>query len=274
MYTHQLISGHARLVIKSTSQGATMTLEESLQDLIEYQRKVSRESRREYAKLRRMFQETDLKFKETDRKFQETDLKFKETDRKFQGAERKFQEAERIIQETDRIVQENALQLKETDRQLKETDRRINRVDGKLVNLWGRLVEAIVQPAALKLFNAWGVPVTMSMERLIIERPGYQKEIDILLVNGDSVVVVEVKTTLTTGDVKRFTAFLRRFHEYMPRYRDVHVLGAMACLHAIQSADRHAARQGLFILGLSGDGLMEIRNDAAFVPRCFDVDAS
>jgi hypothetical protein len=186
--------------------------------------------------------------------------------------DREMAEIRRQFKETDRQFRETDRQFKETDRQLKKTDLKINRVDGKLVNLWGRLVEAIVQPAALKLFKAWGVPVTMSMERIIIERPGYQKEIDILLVNGDSVVVVEVKTTLSSSDVKKFIAFLRQFHEYMPVYRDAHVLGALAYLHARKAADHHAAEQGLFIIGLTGDGLMEIRNDTAFVPRRFDMD--
>jgi hypothetical protein len=224
---------------------------------------MSQEHDRGMAELRLLLQElaaesrvTTLKMQETDRQMQETTLEMQETDRQ--------------MKETDRQMKETDRQMKETDRQMQETDRRINRVDGKLVNLWGRLVEAIVQPAALRLFNAWGVPVSISMERVIIERPGYQKEIDILLVNGDAVVVVEVKTTLTAGDVRNFAVFLKRFHEYMPVYRDKHVLGAVAYLHATQAADRHAAKQGLFIIGLTGDGLMEIRNDPAFQPRCFD----
>jgi hypothetical protein len=215
-----------------------MTLEENLQDLLNYQRRSARQSRREYAALRRMFQETDRRI------------------------------AERT-QETDRLI---TAMNQEAARLSRETDLKINRVDGKLVNLWGRLVEAIVQPSALKLFNAWGVPVTTSMERVIIKRPGYQKEIDILLVNGDAVVVVEVKTTLTCADGSAFTAFLRRFHDYMPAYRSAHVLGGLAYMHAVSEADRHAARQGLFIIGLTGEGLMEIRNDAGFQPRHFELE--
>ena len=58
----------------------------------------------------------------------------------------------------------------------------------------------------------------------------------------------------------------------MPVYRSAHVLGGLAYLHAVSEADRHAARQGLFIIGLTGDGLMEIRNDAGFQPRHFELE--
>ena len=70
------------------------------------------------------------------------------------------------------LTKEDILKMfEETDRRFRETDRRLDKrfaeTDKKLKELaslftgqWGKLIEALVRPAALKLFQERGVKVT------------------------------------------------------------------------------------------------------------------
>ena len=98
--------------------------------------------------------------------FKETDVKFKETQEEL---ERRF---------------------KETNLQLKETDQKLRRLEGLFGMQWGRLMEALVEPAALKLFQERGIDVHHIFPRAKSQMDGRTLELDLLLENGDEVVVV------------------------------------------------------------------------------------
>ncbi len=199
-----------------------------------------------------LFKETDAKFKETDAKFKETDVKFKETDVKFKETQG----------ELDR-------RFKETDVKFKETDQKINQLSGLFSSQWGKLLEALVQPAALRLFQERGIRVHYVYQRVKGQVEGHTLELDLLLENSDEVVVIEVKSTLKVSDVTDFLADLGRFLDFFPRYRSYRVYAGAAGLNIDEEADRFAYRQGLFVLGLSGEGVVQLKNDAAFSPRDF-----
>ena len=132
---------------------------------------------------------------------------------------------------------------------------------------WGRLLEALVEPGVVELFQTRGIAVNRSLERPRMRRGGEELEIDLLLVNGDALVVV--KSTLRVDDVRKFLEDLKRFPEFFPEYRGYRRFGAIAALGINESADRHAYRQGLFVLTLGREGLVTLRNDDAFRPLDF-----
>lgn len=173
-------------------------------------------------------------FKETDEKFKETDEKFKETDEKF-----------------------------------KETDRYLRRLEGLFGIQWGKMMEALVAPNALDLFRARGIDVHYIFPRVKVQHKGDTREFDLILENDDEVVVVEVKSTLRVEDVIDFLDDLAHFFDYFPRYQGCHVYGAVAGLDIVEEADRYAYKRGLFVLAVSGEGLVSIRNDERFQPRDF-----
>ena len=100
-----------------------------------------------------------------------------------------------------------------------------------------------------------------------MRRGGEELEIDLLLVNGDALVVV--KSTLRVDDVRKFLEDLKRFPEFFPEYRGYRRFGTVAALGINESADRYAYRQGLFVLTLGREGLVTLRNDDAFRPLDF-----
>ena len=81
---------------------------------------------------------------------------------------------------------------------------------------------------------------------------GKQWEIDIIGVNGDIVVIVEVKTTLSSDDTKHFIRrIVRRFYQLMPRYTGRKVYAGVAYVKTgSNEADviKHAEDSGLFVI--------------------------
>lgn len=177
--------------------------------------------------------------------FKETDAKFKETDARL---DQRFQE---------------------TDRQFKETDAKLRRLEGLFGNQWGRLMEALVQPNVLQLFQARGHDVRRLHQRSKAQRNGQQMEIDLILEDGAEVIVIEVKTVLTAEHVSDFLADLGQFLDFFPLYRGYHLYGVVAGLEVSADVARYAARRGLFVLRITGEGLVQLANDAAFQPRDF-----
>jgi len=201
------------------------------------------------AEMRATDQRLDQRFKETDRRL---DQRIAETDRRFEETR-----------------QEIATLANETQQEITALAKQIRATEGLLTGQWGRLLEALVKPGVAELFQARGVPVNRSQERLRVRQGGEEMEIDLLLVNGDALVVVEVKSTLQVEDVRKLLDDLKRFPDFIPEYRSYRRFGAVAALSINESADRYAYRRGLFVLTLGREGLVTLRNDATFRPQDF-----
>ena len=93
-------------------------------------------------------------------------------------------------------------------------------------------------------------------------------EFDILAVNGEEVVVVEVKTTLNVDDVDYFVERLQDFPELMPEFADRRIYGAVAYLKADGSVIVHSGRQGLYVIRATGSSA-SITNAEGFAARAF-----
>jgi hypothetical protein len=179
-------------------------------------------------------------------------------------AEPTWQEA---VAEVWQLFKETDAKFKETDAKFKETDKKINQLSGLFSSQWGKLMEAVVEPGALRLFGERGIQVNHIFPRAKSQLNGRSMEIDLLLENTDVVIVVEVKSTLKVSDVKDFLEDLAQFFDFFPRYRSYRVYAGVAGLNIEEEADRYAYRQGLFVLGLSGEGVVQLKNDPSFQPK-------
>lgn len=171
--------------------------------------------------------------KETDRKFQDTDRKFQDTDRKFQ----------------------------DTDRKIKEVTTSI----GKLGNRLGDFIEDAVRPSAVRLFRERGIDIHEVQQNISVQRGEEGIEIDLLVVNDHDVIAIECKSNLKQDDVKEHLERLAKLKRLLPRYAEARVMGAVAAMVIPDNVAQYAYRQGLFVIGQSGEHL-EIRNDARFTP--------
>ncbi len=200
----------------------------------------------------------------------------KETERRFQEAEHRFQETERLLKEqsleTERLLREQALEtehlLKATERLLKEEARHLNQQIGKLDNRLGEFVEWQVRPAVLRLFQARGIAVNQLYGELILQDGNETIEIDLLVVNSDTAILVEVKSKLFQADVNDHLERIAKFKQLAHQYQSTKILGAVAGMVVPPDVARYAYRQGLFVLAQSGDGVV-ILNDDKFQPKAW-----
>jgi len=195
-----------------------------------------------------ILKELAISQKETDRKFQETDRKFQETDRKFQETDRQFKETDRKFQETDR-------QFKETDRKL-----------GKLGNRLGDFVEDAVKPAAVRLFKECGINIHIVMQNVSAKLNNEGLEIDLLVSNDTDIIAIECKSNLKISDITEHQERLHKIKRLMPKYANYRIMGAVAAMIIDDEVAKYASRQGLYVIGQSGDHMM-LRNSADFKPK-------
>ena len=185
-----------------------------------------------------------------------------------QETDRRTQENDRRMQETDRRTQENDRQMQETDRQMQETDLRLRKRDELFNGQWGKLMESLVEGDLVKLLQQRGIAVGHTMTNAKKDYGERRWEFDILAVNGEEVVVVEVKTTLKVDDVDYFVERLQDFPELMPEFADRLIYGALAYLKTDGSVTVHAGRQGLYVIRATGSSA-SITNAEGFAPRAF-----
>ena len=184
-----------------------------------------------------------------------------ETDRRTQENDRRMRRPTAGLQETDR-------QMQETDRQMQETDLRLRKRDELFNGQWGKLMESLVEGDLVKLLQQRGIAVGHTMTNAKKDYGQRRWEFDILAVNGEEVVVVEVKTTLKVDDVDYFVERLQDFPELMPEFADRLIYGALAYLKTDGSVTVHAGRQGLYVIRATGSSA-SITNAEGFAPRAF-----
>ena len=172
------------------------------------------------------------------------------------------------LQEVRDILRELSLSQQETDRHMQQTDRRMRKLDDLFNGQWGKLMEALVEGDLIKLLKQRGIAVDYTMSNAKKDYGERRWEIDILAINGDEVVVVEVKTTLKVHHVDHLLDVLRDFPDLMSAYADKRIYGAVAYLKADESSATYAERQGLYVIRATGSSA-SITNPPDFRPRTF-----
>ena len=175
---------------------------------------------------------------------------------------------EKSAAEADRRQKKAERQMEELREQMKDTDRRLKKTDELFNSQWGKLLESLVEGDLVALLNARGIEVESTHPRVSGRRNGEHYEFDILAINGEEVVVVEVKTTLRSEDVTHFLGKLARFTEYEPVWKGKKIFGAVAYLKSDAFVQAYAEHQGLFVIRATGSSA-SIINRTDFRPRVF-----
>ena len=164
-------------------------------------------------------------------------------------------------QETDR-------KIKDTDRKIKDTDRYLKELDDIFNLEWDRLVGCLRKDGNLiKLLKQKGIEV----ESIFGSTNHYGEEkwwFDMTAVARKEIVVVDIKTTLGTEDVKCFLKRLSKVKQYLHMYKDRAPYGAVAYFRKNDGADLYAEKQGLFVIRATGNSA-SITNQENFKPKAF-----
>ena len=153
--------------------------------------------------------------------------------------------------------------LRELAKSQKETDRSLKELKELFTGQWGKLIETLVEGDLIKLLKEKNIKVERTHQNI-----KGKFEVDILAVNGEEIVVVEVKTTLRLKDVNYFIEKLEKFKTAFPEYKDKKIYGAVAYLKSNEGSDKNSEKKGLFVIRATG-GSASISNAPNFKPRKF-----
>jgi hypothetical protein len=144
----------------------------------------------------------------------------------------------------------------------------------KLGDSLGRFAEGLVAPCVKRELPRFDIEIHGIRPRAEEHIDGETMEVDVVGVGQrrgrDVVVVVEVKTHLRAADVTRWVKQLGRFRDFFREYRAYDLVAGVAGMQIEEGAERHAEREGLFVLGPSGE-VVEVRNSDRFRPKVFSA---
>lgn len=107
-----------------------------------------------------------------------------------QATEQSFAEIRQLFRETDTLLRE---QIRATDarldRRFQDSLQQIRALEALFTSQWGKFVEALVQPAVLRLFQEWGIAVHYVNRRVRSAYEGSNIEVDLILENDNDVIV-------------------------------------------------------------------------------------
>ena len=181
----------------------------------------------------------------------------------FRQAAEQTKEIKRMFQETDRKFQETDRKMQETAEQMKRTDKKISELGSRV----GEIVENMVGGDIVRQFQALDIAIKSHCRYKTFGTRGTSEsgEIDVLLENGDLVVLIEVKTRLTHDDVRDHIERMKKYRCYGNDKR--RILGAVAAAVVSDDVITFAHKQGLYVIVQSGEAVEIIAQPEGFVAK-------
>jgi len=162
----------------------------------------------------------------------------------YEGVWEMFRETDRRFQETDRRFQETARQMKATDKKISALGSRI-----------GKIIENMVAGNIVKMFQAYNYDIVQCGRNVKYEykKLGIRGEIDLFLEDGEVAILIEVKTTLETADVRKHIRQLEEYRRCADARGDKRrFVGAVAGAVVEGEARDFAHENGMYVIVQSG----------------------
>jgi hypothetical protein len=190
----------------------------------------------------------------------ETDRLMKENNRLLTE---KQSETERLMQETERLMKENALFLKEqraeTERFLKERFAETDRIVKDLAKEVGGMSNNNGLIAEEYFFNAFQRGEQNffgeKFDRIMKNKSGVEieDEYDILLINGQSAGIVEIKYKAHKNDLPKILKKAETFRINFPKYEKHRVYLGLATLAFYSELEEECEKEGIAIIKQTGE---------------------
>jgi len=184
-----------------------------------------------------------------------------ETDRKFQESAAQIQATAAQMKETDLIVQKTAKQIEQTNKEI-----------GGLSSSVGAMIESMVKGDIVEKFQLLGykdLDDYCERKKFRNKKLGLKGEIDLFLENGSIAILIEVKTTLETKDVRTHIERLEKFRRCIDAkgVDKRHFIGAVAGAVIEGEAADFALENGLYVIVQSGDAFEIMPPPEGFVAK-------
>lgn len=158
---------------------------------------------------------------------------------------------------TDEQMKQTDMQMKQTDIQMKKTDEKLKRMGIHLAGIstnQGDVAEEYfinsLKDTSLKIAD---MNFDMLVTNMEVSRGGKHDEYDILLVNGESLAIIEIKYKVHPRDIEKLDKKVLNIKELSPVYKDFKVYAGIAGFKIPHDVKTEALDKGYFVLERKGD---------------------
>jgi hypothetical protein len=154
-------------------------------------------------------------------------------------------------QELKDLVASLAIAQAKTDAQLSKTDLKLDKLAkmiGSMSKNQGDVAEEFFYNSLQKKLKIGDIQFDQIALNLLLGSKGKSQEFDLVLFNGKSVAIVEVKYKLHTNDLIQVQEQIKAYKKAMPIYKDFAIYGGVAGLSVPKDVIDQAEEMGLFVL--------------------------
>ena len=156
--------------------------------------------------------------------------------------------------QTDKQIQETNEQMKKTDKQIKALSQNIDSVNKSI----GLETEEFFYSSLKKNPMIANINFDYVYKNDRRSLKGEAQEIDILLENGSSIGVVEVKNRVSQKSIDQLDKIMDRFDYFHPLYKDYRVIGAIAGKIFPKHLQEQTLKKGYSVITQQGEHIEQI----------------
>ena len=190
-------------------------------------------------------QKTDEQLRDLQHKMNQTDEQIKATDEQ--------------IKATDEQLKDLQHKLNQTDEQMKKTDMKIDKIAkmvGNMGNNQGEVAEEYFVNSLKDVLKIGELNFDYLLENVHLQTKKINDEFDILLVNGSSVAIIEVKYKVHPNVIDSLAKKIEHL-KLMKEYKNYNIYAGVAGFKVPKEVISKAEEKGYFVLKRKGDVIEE-----------------
>jgi hypothetical protein len=238
-------------------------LEKVMADLAKTVKETSAELKRSEVSFKIQMKRSDADFKI---RMEKSDADFKKSMEEF---EKKQEQSNEEFKKRQEESKKRAKESREKfDRELAENKKDWNKRMGEIHNRLGDIAEfTFVPEAILEKFKEMGYEFDNYYRRhRIFDKDGYARaEYDIVLCNGDTVVLIEIKIVFRQEHIDRFIQQMSVATD--EKYKGKKIIGAIAGLEITNEVKNYALARGLYVIEQAGEDIKIDTLGGKFKPK-------
>jgi protein involved in temperature-dependent protein secretion len=179
-------------------------------------------------------------------------------------SQKDWEELRAMSRETDRIVQELGRLQKKTEKKISDLGSRVGEIIEKMVGGRGRIIEKF------KALGYEDIDSFYENRKFGSRRLGTEGQVDLVLENGDVAILIEVKTTLETADVRKHIERMEKYRRWMDakgKGDDIRFVGAIAGAVVKGDAEEFAHENGIYVIVQSGKAVEIVPTPEGFLAK-------
>ena len=157
--------------------------------------------------------------------------------------------------ETTKVVAETSRRVDETTKVVAETSRKLKSIGEQFAGFTtnqGDVAEAFFFNGLLASPEIGGIHFDRVSSKLLVGTAAKKTEFDIVMVNGASVAIIEVKVKPHENDLIQIQTQIEKYKTLFPEHKDFKLYGGIAGLAVPLNVQKKAKELGFFVLEQQG----------------------